>query len=82
MVARFSALRSEFEASIRDAVEAGAIRPVDPERLSYVLFGAWNGVAALALRRDALGIPSEQMEQAAIEAGMALLDGLTVDRVN
>ena len=82
VVARFSALRSEFEASIRGAVEAGAIRPVDPERLSYVLFGAWNGVAALALRRDALGIPSEQMEQAAIEAGMALLDGLTVDRVN
>lgn len=82
VVARFSELRAEFEASIRDAVEAGAIRPVDPEQLSYVLFGAWNGVAALALRRDALGVEREQLEQAALQAGLALLDGLALDGVN
>lgn len=76
VVARFSDLRREFEQSIRDAVEAEAIRPVDPERLSYFLFGAWNGVAALALRRDALAVPAEQVEQAVIEAGLVLLDGL------
>ncbi|MBW9215580.1 TetR/AcrR family transcriptional regulator [Mumia sp. zg.B53] len=77
VVSRFSELRREFEGSIRDAVETGAIRPVDPELMSYVLFGAWNGVAALALRRDALTLPPERIEQAAIEAGAALLDGLT-----
>lgn len=30
VVSRFSELRREFEQSIREAVEAGAIRPVDP----------------------------------------------------
>ena len=73
---RFSELRREFEGSIREAEEAGAIRPVDPEALSYFLFGAWNGVAALALRRDALALPPERVEQAVIEAGLVLLDGL------
>lgn len=76
VVARFSQLRGEFEQSIRDAVETGAIRKVDPELLSYFLFGAWNGVAALALRRDALTMSPERVELAVIEAGLVLLDGL------
>ncbi|MBC9733299.1 TetR/AcrR family transcriptional regulator [Nocardioides marmotae] len=76
VVARFSRLRREFEQSIREAVEAGAIRPVDPEQLSYFLFGAWNGVAALALRRDELALPPARVEQAVIEAGLTLLEGL------
>ena len=79
VVARFSQLRWEFEESIREAVETGAIRQVDPELMSYFLFGAWNGVAALALRRDALRMPPERVELAVIEAGLALLDGLIPD---
>lgn len=73
---RFNELRREFEGSIREAMEAGAIRSVDPEALSYFLFGAWNGVAALALRRDALALPPERVEQAVVEAGLTLLEGL------
>ena len=80
VVARFGELRREFEQSIRDAVEVRAIRPVDPELMSYFLFGAWNGVAALALRRDALAMTPERVEQAVIEAGLMLLDGLLLDR--
>ncbi|WP_296604803.1 TetR/AcrR family transcriptional regulator [Nocardioides sp.] len=76
VVDRFDELRREFEQSIRDAVETGAIRRVDPELMSHFLFGAWNGVAALALRRDALTLPPERVEQAVIEAGLVLLDGL------
>lgn len=76
VVAGFSQLRREFEQSIRDAVETGAIRPVDPELMSFFLFGAWNGVAALALRRDALTLSPERVEAAVIEAGLMLLDGL------
>lgn len=76
VVARFSQLRREFEESIREAVEAGAIRRVDPELMSYFLFGAWNGVAALALRRDALVLSPERVEQAVVEAGLTLLEGL------
>lgn len=76
VVERFSQLRHEFEQSIRDAVETGAIRRVDPELMSYFLFGAWNGVAALALRRDALKLSPERVELAVIESGLMLLDGL------
>lgn len=79
VVARFSQLRGEFEQSIRDAVDSGAIRQVDPELMSYFLFGAWNGVAALALRRDALTLSPERVERAVIEAGLLLLDGLIPD---
>jgi AcrR family transcriptional regulator len=76
VVERFSELRGEFEQSIRDAVDSGAIRKVDPELLSYFLFGSWNGVAALALRRDALAVEPERVELAVIEAGLVLLEGL------
>ncbi|QCX26739.1 TetR/AcrR family transcriptional regulator [Nocardioides jishulii] len=79
VVERFSELRREFESSIRDAVASGAIRPVDPELLSYFLFGSWNGVAALALRRDGLELPPERVELAVIEAGLTLLEGLIVE---
>ncbi|HEX5771640.1 MAG TPA: hypothetical protein VFY11_11810 [Nocardioidaceae bacterium] len=60
-------------------METGAIRQVDPELMSYFLFGAWNGVAALVLRRDALVVSPERIELAVIEAGLALLDGLIPD---
>ncbi|MBM9461571.1 TetR/AcrR family transcriptional regulator [Nocardioides sp. zg-536] len=76
VVVRFSELRAEFEQSITEAVSSGAIRPVDPELMSYFLFGAWNGVAAMALRRDALALAPERVEAAVIEAGLVLLDGL------
>lgn len=76
VVERFGELRREFEQSIRDAVDAGAIRRVDPELMSHFLFGAWNGVAALALRRDGLALTAEQVEAAVVEAGLMLLDGL------
>ncbi|QBX56110.1 TetR/AcrR family transcriptional regulator [Nocardioides seonyuensis] len=79
VVERFSRLRGEFEESIRAAVEAGAIRRVDPELMSYFLFGAWNGVAALGLRRDALAMSAERVEQAVVEAGLVLLEGLIVE---
>jgi AcrR family transcriptional regulator len=79
VVARFSQLRREFEQSIRDAVETRAIRQVDPELMSYFLFGAWNGVAALALRRDALAMSPGRVELAVIEAGLVLLEGLILD---
>ncbi|WP_110182650.1 TetR/AcrR family transcriptional regulator [Nocardioides solisilvae] len=73
---RFGELRAEFEQSIREAVETGAIRSVDPEQLSWFLFGAWNGVAALALRRDGLALAPERVEATVVEAGLVLLEGL------
>ncbi len=76
----FDQLRRRFEASIRDAVDSGAIRAVDPELMSYFLFGAWNGVVALTLRRDALRVEPERVEAAVIEAGLVLMDGLISDR--
>ncbi len=79
VVARLSRSDGSSSTAIRDAVETGAIRQVDPELMSYFLFGAWNGVAALVLRRDALVMSPERIELAVIEAGLALLDGLIPD---
>ncbi|MFS0887109.1 TetR/AcrR family transcriptional regulator [Aeromicrobium sp. 179-A 4D2 NHS] len=76
VVERFSELRCEFEQSIREAVESGAIRRVDPELMSFFLFSAWNGVAALALRRDALALDPARVEATVTESGLVLLAGL------
>jgi len=74
--ARIIQLRVDFEAVIRDAVQAGGVRHVDPRLMSYFLFGAWNGVAALALRRDGLGLSRAEIEAAVLQAGLMLTGGV------
>jgi AcrR family transcriptional regulator len=73
---RMSLLRQRFEDCIRDAITAGGLQEVDPRLMSYFLMGAWNGVAALALRKDGLALPRADIRQAVIEAGSALTAGL------
>ncbi|WP_158056866.1 TetR/AcrR family transcriptional regulator [Saccharomonospora sp. CUA-673] len=46
---RIEELRAAFEARIQAAVDAGQAAPLDARLMSFFLFGAWNGVAALAL---------------------------------
>lgn len=74
--AQMIALREEFEAQISAVVEAGQMRPVDPRLLSYFLFGAWNGVAALALRQDSLALTRDEVGRAVLQASLALVEGL------
>ena len=66
-------LRAEFETRIEAAVEAGEMtQPLDSRLTSYYLFGAWNGVAALALRKDGSKLEPDEVE-AAVLGGMDVM---------
>ena len=73
---RIAQLRAEFEELIREVVRAGGTQDLDPRLLSYFLFGAWNGVAALALRRDDLRLSRAEIEAAVLQAGAILAAGV------
>lgn len=73
---RLTALRERFERRIQEAIDAGQLRPLDPRLMSYFLMGAWNGVAALALRKDGLALPAADVERAVLQAADALQAGL------
>lgn len=61
-----------FAGRIDEAVDAGEARPVDAERLTRFLWGAWNGV--IALRRQVPGLRADDDEVAAtLEIGRWLL---------
>jgi TetR/AcrR family transcriptional regulator len=40
--------------ALRQGIEAGALRPVDPEEVATILWSAWNGIISLAWRPDTL----------------------------
>ncbi|WP_216206805.1 TetR/AcrR family transcriptional regulator [Amycolatopsis aidingensis] len=40
--------------ALREGIEAGELRPVDPEETATVLWSAWNGIISLGWRPDAL----------------------------
>lgn len=70
-------LRHEFEVLIRAAVDAGEIVSLDVRALSYFLFGAWNGVTALALRHDSARLTPAEIEHAVLQASQILVNGAT-----
>ncbi|TDO46207.1 TetR family transcriptional regulator [Kribbella sp. VKM Ac-2527] len=40
--------------ALRQGIEAGALRPVDPDEVATILWSAWNGIISLAWRPDTL----------------------------
>jgi AcrR family transcriptional regulator len=73
---RIDLLRAAFEERIQAAIDNGEVRPVDSRLMSYFLFGAWNGVAALALRRDKTRLTPTEVEHCLLQAREALTLGL------
>ncbi|MGL5443718.1 TetR/AcrR family transcriptional regulator [Mycobacteroides stephanolepidis] len=71
-----AALRTAFEERIQAAVDSGEIRPLDSRLLSYFLFGAWNGVAALALREDGARLTAQEVEDCLVQARELLTWGV------
>ncbi|WP_162462453.1 TetR/AcrR family transcriptional regulator [Mycolicibacterium sp. CBMA 234] len=65
---RIDLLRKAFEQRIQAAVDKGEVQPVDSRMLSYFLFGAWNGVAALALRTDNARLTPDEVEKCLLQA--------------
>jgi AcrR family transcriptional regulator len=78
VTAQITAVLEEFRDRIAAAVAAGeANASVDPALTSRVLFGAWNGMVALALRHDDLAVDDDEISAVIEQARRIVLDGLT-----
>jgi AcrR family transcriptional regulator len=75
---QLSLLESALESLLQDAVEAGEVREVDCRLAAYFFFAAWNGVAALTHRNDALGLTLDEVDRA-MQQGAEIL-GLGLQR--
>ena len=65
------------EADLRAAVEAGEIRSdLDAARTMRFLWGAWNGVIAMALREDRLRIDDQELRETLAIGRTVISDGL------
>lgn len=73
---RIEALRAAFQSRIEDAVHCGEAGPVDARLLAHFLFGAWNGVAALTLRRDAAALDRADAQACLQQARHIVVTGL------
>jgi len=47
--------------ALRQGIETGALRPVDPEEVATILWSAWNGIISLAWRPDTLRRPEPEL---------------------
>ncbi|MUL66847.1 hypothetical protein BOO86_20400 [Mycobacterium sp. CBMA 234] len=77
---RMHLLRSMFEERIQAAIDAGELQPIDSRLMSFFLFGAWNGVAALALRQDQAQLTPAEVEQSLLQALQVLRQGVVVQK--
>ena len=80
LLERATRLQRALADTVAAGVEAGQLRPVDPERTAAFLWGAWTGVISLHLRPDALGLSEDQMS-AVLEQGTDIVrEGLIAER--
>jgi TetR/AcrR family transcriptional regulator len=64
------------EAAIREGVRTGRMGPIDPEPAAKFLWGAWNGVIALASRPDRLRATEGDVEAILAVGRRMVLEGL------
>lgn len=75
---RLAAVLDGFRDRIGAAVACGEAGPhVDPELTARFLFGAWNGMVALTLRHDALGLDDAGISACTMQARRVVVEGLT-----
>lgn len=75
--ARTVAVIERFRDRIAAAVDAGeAGQHVDPDLTARVLFGAWNGIVGLGLRRDELRQDDDAITACVEQMRRIVLDGL------
>jgi AcrR family transcriptional regulator len=73
---RVGFLLDRFARQIDAAIEAGEARPVDSDRLTRYLWGAWNGVISLRLQPDGLRLCEEETAATLELARWLLREGL------
>lgn len=77
--ARIQAETGRLEGAVRDAVEAGVARPVDPRRTAVFLWGAWNGVIAMHLRSGRLTVEEDELEAVLAQGREIIAAGMLRD---
>ncbi len=65
--------------ALRRGIDAGAIRPVDPEDAATVLWAAWNGVISLGWRPDALRRDDAELARLLRVATETVAHGLLIE---
>ncbi len=73
---RVGLLLDRFARQIDAAIKAGEARPVDADRLTRFLWGAWNGVISLRLQPDGLRLSDEEIAETLELARWLLREGL------
>lgn len=74
---RTRAVLDRFRDCLAAAVDAGeAGDHVDPERTAMMLFGAWNGMVALSLRRDDFAVEEQDIAALIEQARLIVVQGL------
>lgn len=72
---------ARFRDAIAAAVDAGeASARIDPDLTSRLLFGAWNGIVALSLRRDDLAHDDDAITALIDQTRWIVVEGLTDPR--
>jgi AcrR family transcriptional regulator len=69
---------SRLARAIGEAVEAGLVRKVDPQRAAKFMWGAWVGVISLNLRPDRLRIKDDELASVLAEGRAMISFGLSV----
>ena len=78
LAASTAAVLQRFRDCLAAAVEAGeAGEHVDPDRTSMMLFGAWNGMIALSLRRDDFAVEERDVTALIEQARSIVVEGLS-----
>lgn len=67
-------------AALRDGIEAGVVRDVDPEHVATVLWSAWNGVISLAWRPDSLRRTEPELRSLLATATDLVANGLLINQ--
>ena len=62
--------------AVREAVDAGVMRPVDPERAAVFLWAAWDGVIAAHVLPGNLGLDEREFDEVLALARQVLALGL------
>ena len=73
---RVGVLLDRFARGIDAAIAAGEARPVDADRLTRYLWGAWNGVISLQLQPDGLRLSDDEITATLELARWLLREGL------
>jgi AcrR family transcriptional regulator len=71
---------SRMVEAIKQGIEAGAIRDIDPEDAATVLWAAWNGVISLGWRPDDLRRDDDELRRLLRVATDAVAHGLLVEQ--